>query len=265
MYTDEAQPNILKFNIFRNEPGIVQFVTTRITPDGHENCFNIGFSGDSDIDVVKNRLMLASALGIQPENFVFQTQVHGINATIVDQSNAGAGFYTKDTAIPNNDILITSTPGLCLIARSADCVPVLMYCRSKRVVAAIHSGREGCRLGAATEAARILHERFGCAYSEILVGVGPHICSRCYTVDKKCATLYSQRKLYAPDIVTLDADAQYHIDLKKTIVSDLMHIGIPLSNIEHSCLCTMHDNNLFFSARAGDMERFCAGIMITEN
>ncbi|MBP5369419.1 MAG: laccase domain-containing protein [Bacteroidales bacterium] len=260
MYVSEEHPNILQFDIFKDSVDILNFVTTSLPPDSDNGVFNIGFSGSDDF--VVNRVKLALAWGLTPENFVFQTQAHSANYHIVTREDAGAGFYLKQNAIQDNDILITNQPGLCLVTRSADCVPILMYDPKQKVVAAIHSGREGCRLGAAVKAAEAIHTQFGSNYADILVGIGPHICKNCYTVDQECATTYNSRQFYAPDIVQPTDDGQFTIDLKKTIISDLIHLGIPMSNIEHSNLCTKHHAPSFFSARNGDQERFCAGIML---
>lgn len=260
MYVSEEHRNILKFDIFKDHVGILNFVTTSFQPDIDYGVFNIGYSGIGDF--VVNRVKLAMTFGLTPENFVFQTQAHTANYHIVTQEDAGAGFYLKQNAIQDNDILITNQPGLCLITRSADCVPVLMYAPKVKAIAAIHSGREGCRLGAAPKAAEILHTQFGASYNDILVGIGPHICKNCYTVDKECADNYMQRQYYAPNIVGFADYGKYTIDMKKTIIGDLMHIGIPISNIEQSNLCTKHHAPSFFSARNGNKERFCAGIML---
>lgn len=260
MYVSEEHPNILQFDIFRNSVGILNFVTTSLPPDSDNGVFNIGYSGSDDF--VVNRVKLALAFGLTPENFVFQTQAHSNNYHIVTCEDAGAGFYLKQNAIQDNDILITNKPGLCLVTRSADCVPILMYAPKQKVVAAIHSGREGCRLGAAVKAAEVIHTEFGADYAEILVGIGPHICKNCYTVDQECANIYLSREYHAPDIVQPTEDGLFTIDLKKTIISDLIHLGIPLGNIEQSNLCTKHHAPSFFSARNGDQERFCAGIML---
>lgn len=260
MYVSEEHPNILQFDIFRNSVGILNFVTTSLPPDSDNGVFNIGYSGSDDF--VVNRVKLALAFGLTPENFVFQTQAHSNNYHIVTCEDAGAGFYLKQNAIQDNDILITNKPGLCLVTRSADCVPILMYAPKQKVVAAIHSGREGCRLGAAVKAAEVIHTEFGADYADILVGIGPHICKNCYTVDQECANIYLSREYHAPDIVQPTEDGLFTIDLKKTIISDLIHLGIPLGNIEQSNLCTKHHAPSFFSARNGDQERFCAGIML---
>jgi copper oxidase (laccase) domain-containing protein len=42
----------------------------------------------------------------------------------------------------------------------------------------------------------------------------------------------------------------------------LLEFGVPSENIEISNLCTVKNNNHFFSARKGDTGRFCAGIML---
>ncbi|MCQ2974339.1 MAG: polyphenol oxidase family protein [Bacteroidales bacterium] len=257
-------PELLEFDIFKPFSNLLHFVTTRFSPVDNGNDFNIGYSGDSIYKIIHNRLSLAKVLDLKPENFVFQNQVHGVNVTIVDKNNAGAGFYSKDDAIQNNDILITNKPGLCLITRSADCTPILMFSPDKNVIAAIHSGREGCKQKACIVAIQAMIENFGCDINNIKVAIGPAICSNCYQVDKPCADDYLTREYFSSDIVVELPNQKFSINMKKTIVSDLLHEGINVNNIEHCDLCTKHDEPLFFSARNGNNQRFCAGIMLKD-
>lgn len=101
MYVSEEHRNILKFDIFKDHVGILNFVTTSFLPDVDYGIFNIGYSGLSDF--VVNRVKLAMTFGLTPENFVFQTQAHSANYHIVTQEDAGAGFYLKQNAIQDND------------------------------------------------------------------------------------------------------------------------------------------------------------------
>jgi copper oxidase (laccase) domain-containing protein len=46
------------------------------------------------------------------------------------------------------------------------------------------------------------------------------------------------------------------------IFEDLTAIGLKTENIEKSAFCTKCEGKKFFSARRGENERFCAGIML---
>lgn len=45
----------------------------------------------------------------------------------------------------------------------------------------------------------------------------------------------------------------------------LTKIGVPLKNIELQKVCTSCQNDLFFSARKGDIGRFLTGISMLDN
>ena len=69
-------------------------------------------------------------------------QVHGDEVLLVD----APGPPPLDD-VPTGDALVTTTPGLGLMVRVADCVPVLLADPVAGVVGAVHSGRPGLALG----------------------------------------------------------------------------------------------------------------------
>jgi len=109
---------------------------------------------------------VATATGATP---YLMHQVHGI-----------AVHEVEDPAepTPDADALVTVRPGIALLARVADCVPVLLVADTG-VVGAVHAGREGVRRGVVTVAV----ERMRRLGSEVVRGwIGPHVCGRCYEV-----------------------------------------------------------------------------------
>jgi YfiH family protein len=98
-------------------------------------------------------------------------QVHGTDVLVVEEWDA-------PTWDPHVDALLTAEPGRALLARAADCVPVLLAADTG-VVGAVHAGREGVRRGvvpAALERLRAL------GADRVRAWIGPHICGRCYEV-----------------------------------------------------------------------------------
>src|SRR5262244_3602947 len=59
-------------------------------------------------------------------------QVHGADALVVDQPVTGTDRFNGGW-----DALITNQPGVTVVVRTADCVPVLVYDRRRKAVAAI--------------------------------------------------------------------------------------------------------------------------------
>jgi YfiH family protein len=81
--------------------------------------------------------------------------------------------------LPQVDGLATALPGVTLVVRVADCVPVLLADLAHGVVAALHAGRPGLVAGivpAGVEAVRAL------GADELVAWVGPHVCGACYEV-----------------------------------------------------------------------------------
>ncbi len=261
MLTFNNLSGLIKFNILEKHPEVLNFVTTRQTPSGSGTMFNIGYSGGSDQDTLDCRKELAQSLGLKAENFVFQQQVHKDNVKIVTQEDCGKGFLSRDTAIKATDILVTKERNICLVTRSADCVPVLLYSPDSKSAAAIHSGREGTYLGVAAKAAKTLAENFGAKIENMIACIGPAIGFECYEVDTDCAEKFTNNPRFSHETYAYK-NGKVFLDLKSMIYNDLITLGLKPENIEKSDICTKCSNNRFFSARMKDNQRFCAGIMI---
>lgn len=259
MLTFNNNTGLLQFNILQRYPEVIDFVSTKQSPDGSGCDFNIGYSGGSREECVHNRLLLAEAIGLTPECFVFQNQVHGCRVSVITEG--GAGFYDKESAVQDNDVLVTNVPNVCLVTRSADCIPVLLYSPDTHSCAAIHSGREGTFLGAAVEGAKALAKYYNADPSQIIACIGPGICGNCYEVGMDCAAKFVQSGRFPADTYRLEGGKAY-LNLKKMIFYDLLTYGIVANNIEISDICTKCTNHIFYSARMGEKQRFCAGICI---
>ena len=104
--------------------------------------------------------------------FARSTQVHGDAVLVVD---APVPLGQAPTA----DALVTTTRGLGLMVRVADCVPVLLADPARGVVAAVHAGRAGVVLDIVGGAAQRMREQ---GAERLLAWVGPHVCGGCYEV-----------------------------------------------------------------------------------
>ncbi len=93
--------------------------------------------GDEEASVLQNRRALQQQLGVTHVQWL--QQVHGIECI-------EASLDTVASA-PMADAAWTQTPGLALGIMTADCVPVLLWDHSARVVAAVHAGWRGLVAG----------------------------------------------------------------------------------------------------------------------
>lgn len=102
--------------------------------------FNLGdHVGDDPEAVRRNRIRLAEGIGLAPDRLVWMEQVHSRNVAIVDGP--------RPEPVPVTDALVTTVPGLALVVLTADCVPILLSDDKAGVIAAVHAGRVGARIG----------------------------------------------------------------------------------------------------------------------
>src|SRR5690349_22082995 len=100
-------------------------------------------------------------------------QVHGRNTVIVNEP--------RPDPVEVTDALVTAVPGLALVALVADCVPVLLADPVAGVVAAVHAGRVGARIGVVPAALEAMRSA-GAALERVEVLLGPSVCGECYEV-----------------------------------------------------------------------------------
>jgi YfiH family protein len=80
------------------------------------------------------------------------------------------------------DALMTNVPGLLLVIRTADCLPVILVDKVNRAVAAVHCGWRGTERRIVEKAVRAMGEAYGSLPGEMLAALGPCIGAACYEV-----------------------------------------------------------------------------------
>ena len=106
---------------------------------------------------------------VLPTRVVQAHQVHGDRVAVV--TSAG----TTREELEGYDALVTDVPGVAIGARTADCIPVLMYDPVRRVVAAVHSGWKGTVLKIAAKTLAVMASKYGTRAADILAVIGPGI------------------------------------------------------------------------------------------
>lgn len=225
---------------FRFGKGASAFVSTR-------QAGNIGYHcGDDPSKVIANRKTLAKASGFELKRLVTARQVHGNKVAIVTSRQAGK-------EIPAADALVTNSKGLCLMVRTADCVPLLFYDPVSKIVGAAHAGWRGTALKIAVKTIRAM-QKLGSKPKNIKVRMGPSIGGCCYEVKKDVAVKFDH---------SICKGGRCFVDLKLENKDQLVKAGIRSKNVQMSKVCTKCNSERFFSARAGSPTgRFGTGIML---
>lgn len=227
---------------------------------------NIGFPDEGEMNLItENRRLLAESVGFDIQKMVTGHQVHSSNIAVVGQEGAGRGALDKSSRLPDTDALVTNVPGICLMALSADCVPILLYDPCRQVIAAVHAGWRGTVADIAGETIESMKKNFGCLPENILVGIGPSIGVCCFEVNRDVADFFTDKFEGNSEIVRNGKTAgKYHVDLWEANRHILLSKGITPEHVEMAGICTVcSSENLFSYRRDGKAAgRFGAGIAL---
>lgn len=267
----EKKMDLLKVLFFENllqHKEIRHFVSTRGGgfSDPPYRSLNLGFHvGDDPEKVLKNRRRLAASIEIPLNQFTMAGQIHSGNVAIVSEELRGKGCTHHEEAIDATDSMVTDVPDMCLMILVADCVPMVFFDPSKKVIGVAHAGWQGTLRFVAQNTVSAMERVFGSSPRDIIVGMGPSIGPCCYKVGpdviSQIEDVFHAKKEY---IVNESKDGKGYFDLWKTNLEHLSRAGIQRKNIEMAKLCTCHNPDLFFSYRhqKGNTGRFGVGITI---
>lgn len=210
-----------------------------------------GFSSRAFGDCRKkeNRKVFLNEVGFSEENLILPQQVHFNKIRVV-------GARERGKIIEGVDGLITKDWSVVLGVRSADCLPILFFDKEAKIIGIAHSGWRGVL----TKLPQKMIDqmiRMGGIPNNILVAIGPHICSKCYKVEKKRTLRFIGEFGKIEGMVTKD----YFLDLFIPTKLQLIHSGIPQQNIFYSSVCTSCNSHEFFSYRKDDDQSY--GEMLT--
>ena len=211
--------------------------------------FNLGdHVGDDPAAVAANRVRLAAAIGLGPDQVVWMNQVHGDHVEVVDGP--------RDTRVDGTDALVTSTPRLALAVVSADCVPVLLADARAGVVAAVHAGRVGARDGVVARAVEAMLAA-GAHEPDISVLLGPAVSGRNYEVP---AAMADEVEAALPGSRTTTSTGTPGLDLRAGIACQLKTLGVNAIDVDPRC--TVGEVSLFSHRRGAPTVRLASVVLM---
>ena len=203
--------------------------------------------GDAENPVPKNALPLWDR---RPS----WKQVHGVKIGEVTQANQDLGEV---------DAMVTSTPGLPLAVRTADCVPILLVKKDGKQVGAIHAGWRGTL----SKIVQAFFQKVG--YSdEWFAVIGPSISGDVYEVDESLFNRFE--KTFSQHMSSLFLPKPRHVDLPSLNRLELMRLGVRVMGPYPPCTHTSKQTSgkpAYFSFRRDQSPdgRQYSAIWISEN
>jgi polyphenol oxidase len=240
-------------------PGLMHAVYTRqggVSPQPWAS-LNMGSTVGDDLGrVLENRRLALTALGRVPTSVYDVWQVHGVEVAFAGEPCPPEIPHLKA------DVILTDKPGITLMMRFADCVPIMLHDPVRNVVGIVHAGWMGTVLGTVQYAINGMQKRYGSKPGDIHAGIGPSIGPDHYEVGPEVISRVQQAfgreaekmLLIDRDSTKFDLWAANHFLLEKSGVDQ----------VEIAGLCTACATGDWFSHRAekGHTGRFGAIIAL---
>ena len=132
-------------------------------------------SKDKKDDVKKNLKIVRRKISKKSKEIFLVKQTHG-NKFL---------FLSKNTKVKNRsiaaDAIITDKKDFPIAVLTADCVPILLFDKKRKMIAAIHAGWRGAFKGVISKVINFMLKK-GCDRKDIIVAIGPSITQKNYNV-----------------------------------------------------------------------------------
>ncbi len=213
--------------------------------------------GDDPANVVTNLDRLCRLFDSRGSAAVTAAQVHTNRVAVARAQDRGE-------RLEGVDALITNVPGLPLLLRYADCVPVLLLDPDRSAVGVVHAGWRGTVMQIVSETVHAMTHAFGTRPRDLVACIGPSIGPCCYCVGESVVEQVHQA-FPEPDGLLSERAGNVYFDLWQANARQLSALGV--EQIEIAKLCTADHTDDFYSARreANRTGRFGAMIVLDGN
>jgi hypothetical protein len=266
-------------------------LSTVYAPEGAPPELNLGFTQDDDrATVLRNRRLFVQAVtGSADTPLVTVGQIHSTILVIACNEQSSAGLRTgcrgdlpistsqaagSGSAPCKGDALLTDRPGILLGIQTADCTPVLVADRKRKVLAAFHAGWRGTVKRIVENGIGRMRLEFGSRPEDLIAAIGPAIGPCCYQVGEELLSEFESQFAYGRELFheVYDSDPvrtrypmlfltqrapghspigpSLHLDVAEANRRQLLDAGLKPESIQMIGGCTSCHRDLFFSHRA---------------
>jgi YfiH family protein len=233
-------------------PGLTQAIFSRhggLSPAPWSSLNLGGTVGDDQTRVKGNLDLLLEAVGYKPETLAQVRQIHSAKVVLAERPM---------DVLFQGDAMISSTPGVLLLMRFADCVPILFFDPVKKAVAIAHAGWQGTIKEVSFHTVQSMIHELGTNPADLVAGIGPSIGPDHYYVGED--VIEQVQNIFPEELeeVLISDQDGVKLDLWKANQISLRRAGV--TKIEISGICTACNTEDWFSHRGeqGNTGRFAA-------
>ena len=196
-------------------------------------------SKDKKTNITKNLKIVKNKISEKSKEIFLVKQIHS-NKFIFLKKNS----KTKSKSVCA-DAIITEKTNFPIAVLTADCAPLLVFDKKRKMIAAIHAGWRGAYRGIITRVIKFMFKH-GCRKEDMIVAIGPCISMKNYEVKKQFKDKFIKKD---------KKNIKFFKDKKNKIYFDLLNYAkkqVKLNQIKNINLLnvdTFDKKNNFFSAR----------------
>lgn len=164
----------------------------------------------------------------------------GVNEVGFLNQTHSDNVYIYNGKVEDGDALITNKESAAVGVFTADCVPILLYDKASKVVAAIHSGWRGTFSCIVSKTIEEMKKKYGTRSENLVVCIGPHIHQCCYEVSEELIEKFKNSEVYKE----VDIAKGRMLSMVECITHQLDTKGVRKENINHINLCTLCSNEI---------------------
>jgi len=195
-------------------------------------------SKDSSSNIKRNLEIVKKKISYSAKDIFLLNQIHSNKFIFIDKN-----FKLKKK--PKADAIITDLKKFPIAVLTADCAPILLYEKQKKMIAAIHAGWKGAYKGIIGKVINFMINK-GCKPENIIASIGPSISGDSYEVQKEFKRKFIKKNLKNSKFFKKKKNKLY-FDLSRYVYSLLLKDKI--KKIETIKIDTFNIKNKFFSAR----------------
>lgn len=217
-----------------------------------------GTVGDDPAAVRENHRRVYATLDLDEARACTVWQVHSADTVVVHHPVPNRRWLARA------DGMITDRPGVPLMMRFADCVPILLYDPAHHAIGMAHAGWRGTVKGAAKSALDAMRAAYGTRPQDVRAGIGPSIGPERYQVGEEVVEAVRDSFGQGDGLINRAEDGSAYLDLWAANRLALERAGVTW--IEVAGMCTASHTDEFYSHRAenGHTGRFGVVIALAE-
>jgi YfiH family protein len=173
-------------------------------------------------------------------NFHYVNQVHGDGIQIIEHAKAQP---------EEADAMLSNLNKSALVIKTADCLPIFIFDKKQKKIAAIHAGWRGVLNDICLKAIRLMDSA---SFEDLDIFIGPHIHSQSFQVQEDLIKLFKSKFPFIKEpthfVKDLDNEAHYFMNLERILKDRLFHECKQALNIQSLAIDTF-TNDSFHSYR----------------